>query len=347
MSYKAILYKLTSGDLDYVVKMRMEDARQFLAVFKVTPEEFDRLYKMVEAVAKTQLRRRLSSREDRERKVGGGRPYGVCLYAMLGMCLLMFNGCSPYMAASLFGTNRNAARTSLEVVRKALLVCLPIPKRVSLSIARVKTRESLLKWIPELEAILDASNYRATKSPFKASRRRQYGRLSGPHRKVQMLVNKLGLILHISHSIGSRMHDKRLAVRECPDHILAIVERLHRDLGYQGVNHGAAEVVEPFKATRGHKLTDEQREINKERAAARSPVECKQGHVKNFGILDKRGWNDGRRFDEDMQIVCGLLNLLTIWRSKYPVDWGNPVDVEKRQKRAKDMEPLLQDWMGK
>lgn len=344
MSYNSIKRKLGSGKGREIVELYKKDKRQFMALFKVTPEEYDRLYELVEKYAKSQLRRRLSANPNRQRRVGGGRAYGMCLYAMLGMCLMMYGGEKADVAAALFHTNRSAARTSYTIVSEALYECLPTPKRISLSIARATIQQTLVKYIPGLEAILDATNHRTTNSPCKATRRRQHGRLSGPHRKGQMITNRVGLILHVTHSVWSRMHDSRLSTREFPAHIYAAIERLHKDLGYQGVDHGTPEVSMPIKAARGRKLTDEQREFNKACAAARSPVERKQGHLKQWGMLDRAPWHATTKFDRDLQIVCGILNILTIWRSKDPVDWGHGVDPEKRRKTAKDLEPLLRDW---
>ena len=344
MTYNAVAMKLNSGRGQEIVELYKKDRRQFMALFKLTPEEYDRLYKLVEAAAKTQLRARLKANKDRERAIGGGRPFGMCLYAMLGMCLMLYGGESQDVVAAIFRTNRNAVRTAYNVASDALYLCLPIPKRISLSIARAATQETLLKLIPGLEAIVDATNHRTTNAPKRATRRRQHGRLSGPHRKTQMIVNRAGLILHISHSVWSRMHDARLSVREIPEHIYRAIEILHRDLGYLNVKHGVRKIMEPIKATRGRKLTDEQREFNKACAVARSPVERKQGHVKKYGILDKAPWDESDRFDRDIQIVCGLRNIQTIWRSKEPVDWGNKTDPKKQRKTAEDMAPLLQDW---
>ena len=150
-----------------------------------------------------------------------------------------------------------------------------------------------------------------------------------------MIVNGAGLILHISHSVWSRMHDARLSVREIPEHVYRAIEILHRDLGYQNVRHGARKIMEPIKATSGRKLTDERREFNKACAVARSPVERKQGHVKKYGILDKAPWDESDRFDRDIQIVCGLRNIQTIWRSKEPVDWGTRRTQKSSERRRK------------
>lgn len=344
MSYNSIVKKLTSGKGADIIELYKKDRRQFISLFKVTPEEYDRLYKLALKAAKTILRSRLSANPERKRRVGGGRPFGMCLYAMVGMCLLLYNGAPQDMAAAMFRTNRNAARTSYMVASEALYRCLPIPKRASLSIARSSTQETLLKWMPGREAILDASNHRSTNAPRWATRRRQYGRKGGPQRKTQMIINRADIILHVTHSVGSRMHDSRLSVREFPAHIYSNIKRLHRDLGYVGVDHGAESVSEPIKAARGRKLTDEQREINMARAVARSPVERKQGHVKQFGILDMVPWDESEKFDRDMQIACGILNLLTMWRSKEPLDWGNDVNERRRRKAAREMAPLLRDW---
>ena len=344
MSYNAIESKLDSGKGRDIVESYKKDRRQFISLFKFTPEEFDMLYPLAKGAAKTLLRKRLSTNAERERKIGGGRPFGMCFYAMLAMCLLLYNGASQDMASAIFHTNRNGARTSYVVASESLYACLPIPKRASLSIARASSQQTLLKWMPGQEAIVDATVHRATRAPCKATRRRQFGRKGGPHRKTQMIVGRDGIILHVTHSVGGRMHDARLSARELPKHIYSRAKLLHRDLGYIGVDHGAAEISEPVKAARGRKLTDEQRELNKARAAARSPVERKQGHLKHHGILDRAPWNASEEFDRNVQILCGLLNIKTIWRSKEPVDWGNDVDEKKRRKAARELAPLLRDW---
>ena len=344
MSYNAIEKKLESGEGRDIVESYKDDVRQFMSMFKLSPEEFDKLYPRLKKAAKTLLRKRLSANTERERKIGGGRPFGMCLYAMLAMCLLLYNGVSQDMASAIFHTNRNAARTAYMVVSEALYACLPIPKRVSLSIARASSQLTLLKWMPGQEAIVDATVHRTTNAPRKATRRRQYGRKGGPQRKGQVIVSRADIILHATHSVGSRMHDSRLSAREFPAHIYDKVKHLHRDLGYIGVDHGGAEISEPIKAARGRKLTDEEREFNKARAAERSPAERKQGHLKQYGILDRAPWDASEQFDRDVQIVCGILNMLTIWRSKTPVNKRRNVDEKRRRRTARDLAPLLREW---
>ena len=105
MSYNAIAKKLESGHGQEIIELYKKDRRQFMALFKLTPEEYDRLYKLVEAAAKTQLRARLKANGNRERAIGGGRPFGMCLYAMLGTCLMLYGGESQDVVAAMFRTN--------------------------------------------------------------------------------------------------------------------------------------------------------------------------------------------------------------------------------------------------
>jgi IS5 family transposase len=80
------------------------------------------------------------------------------------------------------------------------------------------------------------------------------------------------------------------------------------DLGYQGLQHQHPYTFLPFKATKNHPLTAEQRAGNRDLARLRITVEHVIRSLKIFRILAERYRNRRRRFALRLNLIAGLYN---------------------------------------
>jgi hypothetical protein len=80
------------------------------------------------------------------------------------------------------------------------------------------------------------------------------------------------------------------------------------DSGYQGLLSLHKNSRTPFKKPKGGKLTDEQKQFNKQLASERIVVEHIIRHLKIFRILSERYRNRRRRFMLRVNLIAGLYN---------------------------------------
>lgn len=80
------------------------------------------------------------------------------------------------------------------------------------------------------------------------------------------------------------------------------------DLGYIGIKkfHKNSEI--PKKNSKNHKLTDEDKKENQEKASRRIFVEHINAKIKTFQILKQKYRNRRKRYHLRTTLICGLIN---------------------------------------
>lgn len=163
----------------------------------------------------------------------------------------------------------------------------------------------------DLVAIIDATEQRVHRSQHYATQKAHYsGKKKAHTRKTQVVVNERGRIRDISASVPGAMHDLTL----CRESKLA--ERLPPDIsvmgdsGYQGLqddlpNHS---VALPYRASRGHPLSAEQKLHNHEISRIRIVVENTIAEVKHFHVLADVFRHARQAYDSVMLAVAGIIN---------------------------------------
>jgi uncharacterized protein (DUF2344 family) len=113
-------------------------------------------------------------------------------------------------------------------------------------------------------------------------------------------------ILDIYNDVGTT-HDfamfKDSLVGVLPDDISALL-----DSGYQGVNKFLPNALIPFKATKNHPLTDEQKAINKIISQYRIVIEHINRELKIFRICKETYRGKGQRGLVRVKLVAALYN---------------------------------------
>jgi hypothetical protein len=259
----------------------------FKSFFGVTVQEFDELYNKVVPVWSEQERKRLSQRT-RQRAIGGGRKYKLPLRDRLLMTLMWLK---LYLNTNVLGflfevdgatVSRNVRRmlTVLQVLGEATLDWATPPQRgQTKGLAQARTEH------PDLFAIVDATEQPVRRSSKDDEQRKHYSGKKKRHtRKTQIIVNEHGEIRDVSQSTPGSVHDlehfrqSKVGERIPPDVGVA------GDSGYQGLHHELPEhsVGTAHKARRGHPLTQEEKDINREFSRMRIIVENTLCELKHF-----------------------------------------------------------------
>ena len=80
------------------------------------------------------------------------------------------------------------------------------------------------------------------------------------------------------------------------------------DLGYVGIKKFHSNVEIPKKNSKNHKLTNEDKIENQEKASRRIFVEHINAKIKTFQILKQKYRNRRKRYNLRVNLICGLIN---------------------------------------
>jgi hypothetical protein len=81
------------------------------------------------------------------------------------------------------------------------------------------------------------------------------------------------------------------------------------DLGYKGVQKMMSNVNLPFKKSKNHKLTKEEKSYNKSLSSKRVVVENILARIKIFKVVCDRYRNRRKRFGLRFNLICGICNM--------------------------------------
>ena len=80
------------------------------------------------------------------------------------------------------------------------------------------------------------------------------------------------------------------------------------DSGYQGVQKELTNAIIPFKKSKNHELTEEEKKHNKKLSKERIKVEHVNRKIKIFRIAKERYRNHQNRYELIMNIMCSIYN---------------------------------------
>jgi len=145
------------------------------------------------------------------------------------------------------------------------------------------------------------------------------GKHHGHRVKNTVVCDESQFIHFVGPTWSGAMHDKAMIEEELPS--LHALEAYHlwlsKDKGYQGYQPGGVHLLEPFKARRGHPLTEFQKEYNAWVNSIRTVVEHAIGGVKRLALLAQpmRYWKQSLRH-QFFIVGCGLHNLRVRFRAR-------------------------------
>lgn len=257
----------------------------FARLFGIEPDKFDILVKNVRPLWIKAEAKRL--RHPRKIKKGGGRLYALTLEESVAMLLLYARTYVTHaFLSALFDVHDSRICRYFARLRPSVESVFDLPiKKADLSEKEILT------------LVVDATEQRTERRDKGCG---YSGKKKAHTVKTQIVVDDRGDIRHISPSVPGNIHDKKLfdcSGVKLPDHAKG-------DLGYLGTN-----IALPFKSSKLHPLTKQQRYRNKLHSRKRIIVEHVFASLKSYRILADRFRGSLINYHHYFLIVCGLRNL--------------------------------------
>jgi hypothetical protein len=279
----------------------------------VSAAEFEELEAKAEPLWQEQEIKRLD-RPDRKRAIGGGQPKTLPFREQLLMTLVWLRLYLVLEALGyLFGVDKSTAsrytHSVLPVLRQVGEATLGWPEPPQRG--QGKRLEQVWQEQPDLLAYVDATEQRLRRSSNNEQQKKDFSGKKNQHtRKTQFIVNEAGIVRDLSLSSPGSQHDRKHfsdsgAAAKIPKEIT-----LGGDLGYQGIQDDLPDhsVILPFKKSKLHPLTAEQKLLNQEFARGRIIVENTICQFKHFRVLAERFRHDVDKYDHAFRSVLAIVN---------------------------------------
>jgi hypothetical protein len=290
----------------------------FPSLTGLTRAEFDALAVEFEAVERDHRGAAARTRRDQEPRRnahGAGHPYHNDARSRLLMALLWLRIYPTYEGLGFFFDlhKRNAqlnVRAALEILDALGSFPFDRPGRDR---KKLRSPAEVMAAFPQVRVIIDAKEQRINRPEgFEAQKPYYSGKKKAHTLKVQVVVDPRGRIETVSDSVpGGANHDLPLLRASGVLERLGEGEAAMMDKGYVGVKntHPGVPVVIPYKASRGHPLTEEQTESNRVVARNRIVVEHTMAQLNRFTVLRQvfRG-QKRERHSEVVRVVAKLVN---------------------------------------
>lgn len=283
-----------------------------------SPEQFDALYRDF-AVAYQQ--RRAQRRPGRKRAPGAGRRFVHPVATRLLMALLWLRVYPTFAVLGFFfGLHKsNAFRTVEDVLATLATLCDFTFERPTRERKALGSVVAVMDAFPDVALVIDAKEQRIrrpksrTDSTPPHDQQKPYysGKKKAHTLKNQIAVTPEGKVGAVSDSVaGGANHDLTL-LRDSRllDH-LAADEAALLDKGYDGITKDDSNKILylPYKARRGHPLTEEHKAYNRHLSRYRIVVEHTLAQMNQFEAL-RQVWRHGRdRHTSVVRAVAQIIN---------------------------------------
>lgn len=243
----------------------------------------------------------------------GGAPFRLCPKTKVIVMLAYLRLGIPYSALS---PNFNLTGSSVRRIIKDVLPLL---------LNSLATYISWRDWInqPIHLSELDGPGFSrcigvvdAMEQPCNRPRNNQQLWYSGKSKmhtiKSQIVVEPIhGRIMHVYTGISGSTHDKTMFDNSGVVEYVRFNESIMADLGYQGIQH-SVEAILPFKKSKNHPLTPDQKLFNQQLSSKRIIVEHVFSRLQKWKILSNKWegkFNNPLRYEQVFKVCCALLNL--------------------------------------
>ena len=284
---------------------------QKASIFKsftgVTQREFEELLNKVTPVWVEEDRKRLE-RPDRKRAMGGGRTQAFSIREQLLLTLVWLR---LYLTTEALGFLFGVDKSTVSRYTRRMLPVLRIVGDETLGWPeppkRGKSLEQAREEHPDLFAFVDATEQPVHRSKDHETQKKHYSGKKKRHtRKTQITVNEEGIIRDVSDSVHDRILFKESGVvEEIPKGCV-----VGGDRGYQGMQDDLPEhsVITPFKKSKKHPLTEEEKLLNQEFSRSRIIVENTLAEFKHFKALSETFRHSTDLYDDTFRAVLAVVN---------------------------------------
>jgi len=277
------------------------------ALCGLTPKALEKLLHATVPVLLARRREQQQCRPGRKRAVGGGRKRGLSpeQEVLLTLIYLRHNVAHEVVGA-LFGvsadTSENTFHEGVAVLRE---VC---PAQRWEAEKRWQKGEPFWQPSEKERVLIDSFETPVPRPSVEPTQRRVYSGKKKRHTlKTQVVTDPAGEILEIDAGQRGPAADKKVYEQSGVAERYPEAEKLG-DLGYQGVEG----MQVPQKKPKGGELTPEQKEANRQHAAARVRVEHGIRRLKAFRILREDYRLALGLFPRMAAVVVGLVHLLRL-----------------------------------
>jgi hypothetical protein len=289
----------------------------FRSLTGMSPVEFEPLLTAFREAQDRLRRDRATTRrgEPRRRTAGAGHPFRLDDRHRLLMTLVWLRVYPTYeLLGFFFGLHKRNAQLNVRAVLDVLGTLDGFPfERPSPDRKPLRSAAEVMTAFPEVRVIIDGKEQRVNRpTGYEAQKPYYSGKKKAHTVKTQVVVDPCGRIEGISDSVpGGANHDLPLLCGSGVLEQLAPGEAAMVDKGYVGLRNYFPDVpvVIPFKASRGHPLTEEQRAYNREVARYRIVVEHTMAQLNRFTVLRQvfRG-RQRSRHGQVIRVVAKLVN---------------------------------------
>lgn len=242
--------------------------------------------------------KRLQPSWDRQEaaKKRSGRPHDIGGLEEHLLLLLIIYRChlTQDFYSLLFGVDKGTISRSLKRIEKPARRVLGVTKSIKV------TQE-------EAHALL----IDATEQPIQRPQRGQKPYYSGKKKqhtmKNEVVTSELGRIISASHSAPGSEHDLTLRRRGPP---LPQGARGYADSGYQGYQNDHPDLDIPYKTSKNHQLTEEEKAYNSALSSIRVRAEHAIRRIKIFCICSEQFRYPRASHSTKFAIVAGIANLV-------------------------------------
>jgi transposase len=224
-----------------------------------------------------------------------GRPWGIGgLEDHLLVLLILYRCCvTQDFLACLYQVDQAAISRSLRRIERLVVKILGVTRQIKVS------RE-------EAEALIIDCTEQPIQRPSRKQRCWYSGKKKGHRIKTEAIVTAKGKIVSTSKSAPGSCSDITVRRRgPC----LPKGSRVYADSGYQGLQDEHPDVEIPYKRSKHHPLTKDEKEYNHGLSRFRVRVEHAFARLKSFKMLSERYRYPRATYAAKFAIIAGIVNL--------------------------------------
>jgi hypothetical protein len=259
--------------------------------------------------------------QPRQRRSGAGRRHQHDLRDRLLMSLVWLRiYCTYEVLGFFFSLNKTNVEDNLKDVLSTLEQMstfsfeLPAKER-----PKLRTAGAVMSAFPDVALVIDAKEQRIRRPksrndgrpPHEQQKPYYSGKKKAHTLKNEVGVRPDGLLQAVSQSVpGGATHDITLLRQTNLLERLGPEEAAMTDKGYDGIgkDHPDVRIYQPYKARRGHPLTEEQKAYNRHLSSYRIVVEHTLAQMNRFQVLSQVFRHLRQSHTRIVRVVAGLLN---------------------------------------
>jgi hypothetical protein len=269
---------------------------------------FDELGEVFSAVYQETLQ---SDPKPRKRARGGGRKARLQSMESKLFFILFYFKCYPTFDVLSFLFDLERGRANRWMHRLQAILETALGKKMALPERKLESIEQFLERFPEVKEVILDGTERPVQRPQDATQQKEHysGKKKRHTRKHITGSTRKKRVILLTKAQPGKVHDKRQLdeaelVENIPDEV-----RIEGDLGFQGLQNEFVNIYLPHKKPRGKKLSEEQKQKNREFSSQR--VVCEHAHagMKRYNAVSAIYRNRVPDFDDRLMLTAaGLWN---------------------------------------